>query len=71
MFPSPLQAGTRGTIPVVFYSNKESPVEWLYWAKAGAGFVPPALNPLGRRAAPQPKPRRLIRMSLHPCHTRI
>lgn len=71
VFPSPLQAGTRGTIPVVFYSNKESPVEWLYWAKAGTGFVPAALNPLGRRAARQPKPRRLIRMSLHPCHTRI
>lgn len=28
MFPSPLQTGTRGTIPVMFYSNKESPVEW-------------------------------------------
>lgn len=26
--PGPLQTGTRGTIPVVFYSNKESPVEW-------------------------------------------
>uniref|UniRef100_A0A8C3TNT3 Solute carrier family 22 member 13 n=1 Tax=Catharus ustulatus TaxID=91951 RepID=A0A8C3TNT3_CATUS len=67
----PEVAGTCGTIPVVFYSNKESPVEWLYWAKAGTGFVPPALNPLGRGAARQPKPRRLIRMSLHPCHTRI
>uniref|UniRef100_A0A663M664 Major facilitator superfamily (MFS) profile domain-containing protein n=1 Tax=Athene cunicularia TaxID=194338 RepID=A0A663M664_ATHCN len=28
VFPSPLQTGTRGTIPVVFYSNKESPVGW-------------------------------------------
>ena len=27
VFPSPLQTGTHGTIPVVFYSNKESPVE--------------------------------------------
>lgn len=32
VFPSPLQTGTRGTIPVVFYSNKELPVEWYYWA---------------------------------------
>jgi len=32
VFPSPLQTGTRGTIPVVFYSNKESPVEWEHWA---------------------------------------
>lgn len=71
VFPSPLQAGTRGTIPVLFHSNKESPVEWLYWAKAGAGLVPPALNPLGRRAARRPTPRCLIRMSLHPRHTRI
>lgn len=67
VFPSPLQAGTRGTLPVMFYSNKQLPVEWLYWAKAGAGLVPPALNPLGRGAARRPKPRSLIRMSLHPC----
>jgi len=32
VFPRPLQTGTRGTILVVIYSNKELPAEQRYWA---------------------------------------